>query len=363
MSNTSPMQWFERIGKYVGLASAIALAFFVENAVTFFIFLGCAVLFIGHFLLRVALGRIAKSGASGSRVGAKKWQRRTAVCGLLLLIGGTAVATYLYWPKAPLEIVGIHVIEHSPSDELESIIDERLRALAMENGLSAENVSARYVAGDRVIEALLEDSLEHDPPAIHLTSLDLVVRNRGDETAVLKEITVRVHSAVLLEACEEHGVVTVSNVYNAKLCPTHAPDDPPAEIAVQDVFFSVPADSEAERFQIDLANDRACTYLPGLALYELDVVLVFDADGRRLESERVVVAVPTSSYALGVGRTGLESVQEFDAADDCHAWNLTQAGNFAALSEVHKLSESAGRLRDVARILMQSEANQGSGSE
>jgi len=357
MSDVGPVQWFERLGKYVGLASAIASAFSIKNPVTFFVFLGCAVLLVGHFLVRVALGRIVGTRMSGGRAPARRWQRIAAFCGLLLLIGATGFVTILYWPKPPLEIVGIDVVEHSPGDELDAIIDERLLALAAENGLSAESIAARYAAGDRVIETLLEDSLEHDPPAIRLVSLDLVLRNRGDETAVLKEITLRVHSAVLLESCEEFGVVTVSNVYNAKLCPTHPPNEPPTEVEVHDVVFSVSADSEPERFQIDLANDRACTYLPGLALYELDVVLVFDADERRLESERVVVAVPTSSYALDVGRTGLESVHEFDASDDCHAWNLKQAADFTALWEVDRLSESAGRLRNVARVLMQNEVN------
>lgn len=355
----------DRLTKYVGLAAAIASAFSVSNPRFFFAFVGVAAALLGFFLVRVLTARqpITGSGeqeaSSGRRYTSR--QRWAATAGLVGLIAGTTACVYFFWarpePQLPaLEIVNFKPIDHNVVNQRDAAIEKLLGEYATDNGLPPEEVRIAYDADDPQhpgVRQFVEEALESDPPSIRLVTLDLVVRNRGEEVAVLKEITVRVHSALLLEACEEYGTIEVSEIFDVALCPVVGADRDPVPYEVPGVAFSVKPAEEPERLQLDVMNDPSCTSLPGQAIYELDVVLLFDADNQELPTERIILFVPTRSYAIGMGHTGLESLAKFDPDDDCHTRNLSRAQSMKALWESEEGSPSAEELRRVIRAIEQ----------
>jgi len=355
----------ERLTKYVGLAAAIASAFSVSNPRFFFVFIGVAAALLGFFLIRVLTARqqIDARGKLNISIGRRYTtrQRWVAAAGLVGLIVGTTACIYFFWPRPEsqlpaLEIVKFEPIEHDAIEQRNAVVERLLADYAEANQLPLEEVRAAYETDDPQhlgVRQFVEEALESDPPSIRLVTLDLVVRNRGEEVAVLKAITVRVHSARMLEACEEYGLIKVSEVFDVALCPDVGSDQVHVPYEVPGVAFSVTPGEVPERLQLDVMNDPSCTWLPGQAIYELDVVLLFDADDRGLPTERIILLVPTRSYAAGMGRTGLESVNEFDPDDACHTRNLSLAQSMRALWESQEISKPAEELRRVIRAIEQ----------
>lgn len=358
MSKNEPVRFVERLDKYVGLAAAIAAAIAAKNPAYFFAFVGVAVVLLAVFLLRVLTAKaVVQAGEPGDEGDSKPKrafsprQRFAAVVGLVALVLATGAIAVLRWPKPPpvivdLEIADLDITHYSSRAQWDSAVDDVLSTHAHAADLPLDGVRTAYEARDPEMVNMVAVALEEDPPEIALVGLNLTLRSERTESATLvKEITVLVHSATLLVSCGEEGQLSTETPYNVSLCPDALAEDPPVPYDVPGVSFELAAGTEHEVLEILVSNDPSCTHFPGLALYELELELLYD-DDRRLSSQRFVIAVPTSTYGIGIATTRLEEGASFELGDACQEWNLDRAVAMNALwREDILLSSRADELR------------------
>jgi len=367
MSKSEPMRLVERLDKYAGLAAVIASASLlaVENPAYFFALVGVAVALLGTFLLRVLLTRTSPETeeTEGKAKAQSRWaytsrQRSAAVAGLVALVLAAGASVYFKLPK-PLPVVGLEIadldiVESDSRTQWEEAVSEILAAHAADVDLPEDDVRAAYRAADPAIVRLVSDALESEPPEIELVRLQLTLGNKRTESPTLvTDVIVWVYSATLLFSCQEEGYLGVKDHYDVSLCPEVSADELPARYDVPAVSFNLAAGTGQEVLDVLVSNDPSCTFFPGVALYELELELIYQYDGETcsLVSDRFVVRVPTPSYGIGAATIMLEAGTSFEPEDECQAFNLNRALAMDALwKEILHSPKAEDLRRNVRRI-------------